>query len=83
MWTRREDRAARFADGGCGRPRGRSTAPAAPCASPRSTSRSRRDGDGWRSVGTALPVAGEWTLTLHAQTSDDFADATRVSWPVW
>lgn len=43
----------------------------------------RRDGDGWRSVGTALPVAGEWTLTLHAETSDDFAYATQVSWPVW
>ena len=43
----------------------------------------RRDGDGWRSVGTALPIAGEWTLTLRADAGDQVASVAAVAWPVW
>ena len=42
----------------------------------------RRDGDGWRSTGATLPIAGEWTLTLSAPRPAT-ARLTRVSWPVW
>ncbi|MBW4041834.1 MAG: copper resistance protein CopC/CopD [Acidobacteria bacterium] len=43
----------------------------------------RRDGAGWRSTGAALPIAGEWTLTLDAALSSTSAYAAEVSWPVW
>ncbi|RIX30590.1 copper resistance CopC/CopD family protein [Amnibacterium setariae] len=43
----------------------------------------RRDGDGWRSTGAGLPIAGEWTLTLQTEVSTTAGTAAAVSWPVW
>lgn len=43
----------------------------------------RREGRGWRSTDAALPVSGEWTLTVQAELDATAAYAAEVAWPVW